>query len=165
MAFTIHTLPESDRTQQIDCSGLQHPGPNPPQNMLAALPFQHDAIDAVSIEDMGQQHSSWPASDDCHLGPHRRFHKRDFLLCQTQSKGREENAVPIPTTKPDIQTRNNFARIVSYFSSWHNEFAAPQKRPKSFQHRWRRTCLRAMRFQYNQARVHSRTAGAFDVTV
>jgi len=74
MAFTIHTLPEPDRAQQIDCSGFQHPGPNSQQDMLAALPFQHDAIDAVSIKDMGQKQSSRPAADDCHLGSHRQLH-------------------------------------------------------------------------------------------
>jgi hypothetical protein len=81
MAFTIHTLPEPDRTQQIDCSGLQHPGSNPQQDMLAALPFQHDAIDAVSIKDMGQKQSRRPAADDCHLGSHRQLHYR---LSQTE---------------------------------------------------------------------------------
>jgi hypothetical protein len=44
--------------------------------MLAALPFQHDAIDAISIEDMGQKQSSRPAADDCHLGSHRHFRGR-----------------------------------------------------------------------------------------
>jgi hypothetical protein len=90
MAFTIHTLPESDRTQQIDCSGLQHAGPNPLQYTLAALPFQHDAIDAISIEDMGQKQSSRPAADDCHLGSHRHFHGRlsnqDVTISKAQSQ-------------------------------------------------------------------------------
>jgi len=60
MAFTIHALAESDRAQQIDGSRLQHSGSNPPQDMLAALPFQHNAIDAVSIQYVGEKQSGRP---------------------------------------------------------------------------------------------------------
>jgi hypothetical protein len=54
--------------------------------MLAALPFQHDAIDTVSIKDMGQEHSSRPATDYYHLGSHRRFHKQDLTISKAQPK-------------------------------------------------------------------------------
>jgi hypothetical protein len=86
MALAIHPLSEANRAQQIDRSGLQNAGPNPVQHMLAALPLDHDAIDAVSIEDMGQKQSGRPAADDCHLRSHRRFTSPDFRCTQRRLK-------------------------------------------------------------------------------
>jgi hypothetical protein len=43
--------------------------------MGAALPFQYDGVDAVSIENMGRQQAGWATADDCHLGSRRHFHR------------------------------------------------------------------------------------------
>jgi hypothetical protein len=78
LPFTIHALAEAHRAQQIDGSGLQHSGANPPQHMLAALPFQHHGIDAVPAKSMREKQSSRPSAYDCHLGSHHRFHKQEL---------------------------------------------------------------------------------------
>ena len=45
------------------------------QHMLAALPFQDDAIYAISMKNMRQQQAGRSAADDRNLGPlHRRYH-------------------------------------------------------------------------------------------
>jgi hypothetical protein len=72
MAFATHPFAEADSPQQVDRSRLQGTGPNTLQHMLSGLPFQYDAIDAISMEDVGQKQAGWPSSDDRHLGSH--FH-------------------------------------------------------------------------------------------
>ncbi len=68
MALAIHARAEADLAQQFDAAGLQHAGANPRQHIGAALPFQHDAVDAVAMEDMRQQQAGRAAADDRHLG-------------------------------------------------------------------------------------------------
>jgi hypothetical protein len=70
LTFAIHAFPEADGAQQIDRTRLERAGANSIEYMLSGLPFQYDAIDAVSIEDMRQQQPSRSAADDRHLGSH-----------------------------------------------------------------------------------------------
>lgn len=35
--------------------------------MLAVVPFQHDTADAVAMQDLREQKSSWPSADDSYL--------------------------------------------------------------------------------------------------
>ena len=53
MPLAIHAGAQSDLAQKRDSAGLQHAGTNTLQHVGAALPLQHDAVDAVSIENMG----------------------------------------------------------------------------------------------------------------
>jgi hypothetical protein len=41
--------------------------------MGTALPFRHDAVDAVAIENVGQQQAGRAAADDRRLGSRRHF--------------------------------------------------------------------------------------------
>src|ERR1700694_257734 len=75
MSLTIHARAKSDLTQKLNGAGLQHASPNSSQHMGAALPFQYDGVDAVSIENMGQQQAGWATADDCRLGSRRHFHR------------------------------------------------------------------------------------------
>ncbi len=50
--FAIHALAQSNLAQQRDSAGFQHARANPIQHVAAGLPFQHDAVDAVAIENM-----------------------------------------------------------------------------------------------------------------
>jgi hypothetical protein len=43
--------------------------------MRAALPFQYDRVDAISIENMGQQQAGWATANNCHLRSRRHFHR------------------------------------------------------------------------------------------
>ena len=53
-ALAVHALAEADLAQQRDAAGLQHAGANPLQHVGAGLPLQHDAVDAVAIENVGR---------------------------------------------------------------------------------------------------------------
>ena len=70
MAVTIHAVGEADLAQQVDRPLLQSTGPNSLQDIMPGLPLQHDAIDAVPIEDVRQQQTGRAPADDCYLGSH-----------------------------------------------------------------------------------------------
>ena len=76
MPLAIHARAKSDLAQKRDGAGLQHAGANPRQHVGAALPFQHDAVDAVAMENMRQKQAGRTTADDRHLGSRRRFHCR-----------------------------------------------------------------------------------------
>jgi hypothetical protein len=67
MPLAIHPHTQSDFTQELDRAGLQNARPNSPQHMSTALPFQYDAVDAVSMEHMGQKQAGGTPADDSHL--------------------------------------------------------------------------------------------------
>src|SRR5262245_11081371 len=70
MAHAIHPLAEPYGAQQFDRASLKRAGANSLQNVLSGLPFQHDAVDTVLIEDMREKQSSRSATDDRKLGSH-----------------------------------------------------------------------------------------------
>src|SRR5262249_62396056 len=70
VTFAIHAVPEADGSEQLDRTGFEGAGTNAMQHMLSRLPFQYDAIDAVSVEDVRQQQPGGPAANDRHLGSH-----------------------------------------------------------------------------------------------
>jgi hypothetical protein len=74
MSLTIHARAKSDLTQKLNGAG-PHASANSSQHMGAALPFQYNGVDAVSIENMGQQQAGWATADDCHLRSRRHFHR------------------------------------------------------------------------------------------
>ena len=55
MAFAVHARAEPDLAQQLDGARLQHAGADAPEHVGAALPLQHDAVDAVAMEDVRQE--------------------------------------------------------------------------------------------------------------
>src|SRR5262249_59438213 len=73
MPDAIHAPAQSDLPQKLDAARLQHAGTNSLQHMGAALPFQYNAVDAVSIEKMGQQQARGATADDRHLGSRRHY--------------------------------------------------------------------------------------------
>ena len=73
-ALAIHPGAQSDFAQELDRAGLQHAGANSLQYMSTALPFQYDAVDAVSIEHMGQKQAGGTPADDSHLRSRRHLH-------------------------------------------------------------------------------------------
>ena len=70
MSVAVHACTEADLAQQFDASVFQHAGANPLQHIGAALPLDHDAVDAVAIENMRQQHAGRAAADDRYLRAH-----------------------------------------------------------------------------------------------
>ena len=74
MPFAVHARAQADLAQQRDGAGFEHAGANPLQHMGAGLPLQHDAVDAVAVENMGKQQSGRAAADDRHLRSRRRRH-------------------------------------------------------------------------------------------
>jgi len=74
MPLAIHPRTQSDFTQELDRAGLQHAGANSPQHMSTALSFQYDAVDAVSMEHMGQKQAGGTTADDSHLRSRRHLH-------------------------------------------------------------------------------------------
>ena len=70
VAFAVHALAQSHRAQQLDRARLQHAGADPPQHVRTALPLQHDRVDPLAIEHVGEQQPGRPAADDRHLGAH-----------------------------------------------------------------------------------------------
>ena len=100
-------------TKSLGGSGLQHPGPNPPQDMLAALPLQHNAVDAVSIKNMGQKQSSRPAADDCHLGSHPRFHHLSQTACGDTQGPIAKNGKRISLRQRPIKQMHRLSHISS----------------------------------------------------
>ncbi len=68
--FAVHARAEADLAQKRDGAGLEHAGANPLQHVGAGLPLQHDAIDAVAVENMGEQQSGRATADNGDLRAH-----------------------------------------------------------------------------------------------
>ena len=47
MSLAIHARAKSNLTQKLNGTGLEHTSANSSQHMGAALPFQHDGVDAI----------------------------------------------------------------------------------------------------------------------
>lgn len=59
-----------DREGQLDGAPLQHTGTCAAEHVLAGPSLQHNALDAVPVQDLRQQQPGWPAADDRDLGLH-----------------------------------------------------------------------------------------------
>ena len=71
MALAFHPLAEPDIPQQFDGAVFEHAGADALEHVVPGLPLHHDAVDAVEMQHMGQQHAGRSAADDCDL---RAFH-------------------------------------------------------------------------------------------
>jgi hypothetical protein len=67
-AFGVHPLPEADRPEQLDRSGLEQPRPLPRLAVSPAAVLDHDRVDAAQGQQIGKQQASGPGSDDADLG-------------------------------------------------------------------------------------------------
>src|SRR5205807_4308631 len=73
-SLKIHARAKSNLAQKLDRASLQNASANSFLHMGAAVPFQHDGVDAISVENMGQQQAGWATANDCYLGS--RGHQR-----------------------------------------------------------------------------------------
>ena len=60
--------------QQGDSTGLQDAGANAIEDMGAALPFQHNTVDAIAVKNMRQQQTGGAAANNRNLGARSRGH-------------------------------------------------------------------------------------------
>ena len=70
MAFPIHALADAGVAQHLHGAPFQHPGANAGQNVGAGLALQHNAVNALQMQPLGEQQPGRPAADD----GHGRFH-------------------------------------------------------------------------------------------
>jgi hypothetical protein len=68
--FPVHPIPTLSLTQQFSKTLLQDTSPDAAQHILSTLPLQHDGVDALQMEQLGQQQSGGSATDDANLGFH-----------------------------------------------------------------------------------------------
>ena len=62
--LAIHPLAEPHLAQERDGAGLEHAGANPLEYVRSRLPLQHDRVDAVAVENVGEQQASRAGTDD-----------------------------------------------------------------------------------------------------
>src|SRR5438034_607744 len=66
--FPSEPLANADLVQQVDRSLLEHTGPDPVLNVLAAAVFEHDRVDALQMQKLRQHESGGTGTDDPDLG-------------------------------------------------------------------------------------------------
>ena len=66
--FAVHARAEPDFAQERDGAGLEHAGANPLEYVRSRLPLQHDRVDAVAVENVGEQQARRPGADDDDFG-------------------------------------------------------------------------------------------------
>ena len=69
-AFAVHARAQPDLAQQRNGAGLEHAGANPLQHVARGSAAPARSVDAVAVQDMGQQKAGRSASDDGNLGAH-----------------------------------------------------------------------------------------------
>src|SRR5438552_9838609 len=69
-AFAIHPLAALRLAHQFGETVLQDAGADAAQHVLAAVFFQHDGVDALQMQELGQQQAGRPATDDTDLDFH-----------------------------------------------------------------------------------------------
>src|SRR3984893_1930941 len=89
----------SDFAQKLDRAGLEHAGANSLQHVIAVLPFQYDAVDAVSMEHMRQKQAGRTPADDGHL------RSRRHLRRPLSQKGRRRRKVAVAQMRKPVLPR------------------------------------------------------------
>ena len=64
MALAVHPFARAGIAQQLDRPEFKHAGANTLKHMRFRLPFEHDAVDMVPMQQMGQQDAGRAAADD-----------------------------------------------------------------------------------------------------
>ena len=70
LAFAVHALAALRLAHQRGEAVLQHAGADAAEHVLAALPLQHDGVDALQVQQLRQQQPRRAAADDANLGLH-----------------------------------------------------------------------------------------------
>jgi hypothetical protein len=66
-ALAVHPLPQPDLAQQLGGGVLEHPGPYPLLDVVAAARLQHHRLDAGQVQQVRQQQAGRAGPDDPHL--------------------------------------------------------------------------------------------------
>ena len=69
LALGVHPGADPGVAQEVHRPPLQHAGADAAEDVLAALAFEHDAVDTGAIEEVGEQRSGGSGTDDRHLCP------------------------------------------------------------------------------------------------
>ena len=71
-ALGVEPVGHPGLAQQLDGRLLQHAGPDPPLHVVAAAGLEHHGVDAGPVQQMAEQETGRPGSDDADLGAHDR---------------------------------------------------------------------------------------------
>ena len=66
--LAFHPIAEPGIAQQFHGAVFKHAGADAPLHVVLALPLDHDAVDAVAMQHMREQHAGGSAADDGDLG-------------------------------------------------------------------------------------------------
>jgi len=69
-AFAIEPGMSSGLAQQLHRRGFQYAGTDAPLDMLPAAGLEDDGVDALEMEQLGEQQARRTGPDDCDLGAH-----------------------------------------------------------------------------------------------
>src|SRR5690606_24204476 len=60
----IHSRADPGPPQDLDGALLEHARPDAPEDMVAGPPLEHDGVDAVQMQQLGEQEPRRPRADD-----------------------------------------------------------------------------------------------------
>jgi AraC-like DNA-binding protein len=66
LALAVHALAALRLAHQLGEAVLQHAGADAAEHVLAALPLEHDGVDALQVQQLRQHQPRGPAADDAH---------------------------------------------------------------------------------------------------
>ena len=69
-ALAQQPLPRTRADQRVHGALLEHAGPHPVLDVLAAAGLEHDGLDAAQPQQVGEQEPGRPGADDCDLSTH-----------------------------------------------------------------------------------------------
>jgi hypothetical protein len=69
LAFAAHPVADARLDQQFGRSLLEHAGPDPRFDVLAAAVLDHDRLDALQVKEMGERQTGRAGADDPDLRP------------------------------------------------------------------------------------------------
>ena len=69
-ALGVHPLADAGLAQRFGGAVLEHAGAHARLDVRAVAPLEHDRLDALQVQQLGQQQPGRPGADDRHLGPH-----------------------------------------------------------------------------------------------
>jgi hypothetical protein len=69
VALAIQALGEAVLAQHVDRGRLEHAGADAAKDVSAAVPFHHDRVDTVPVQDLGEQQPGGTGADDADLRP------------------------------------------------------------------------------------------------
>ena len=70
LALAVHPLAALRLAHQPGKAVLEHAGADAGQHVIAAVFLQHDGVDALQVQELGQQQPGRPAADDADLNFH-----------------------------------------------------------------------------------------------